>query len=227
MIVASEAVQDYLKAIYALSQHAEVVSTSSIADRLGVSPASVTSMIKRLDEQGFVSYRRYQGVALTEQGEALALEVIRHHRLLEAYLHRSLGVPWDKVHDEAEVLEHFISEDLEERIAGALGNPTHDPHGDPIPPKSGSHHELGHHLLAEFPVGPARVERVSDRDAEALRYLWDLGLRPGATITVLEKEPFGGPIWIRVGSRRKAIGLELASGIFVSAPADSQAEPGR
>jgi DtxR family transcriptional regulator, Mn-dependent transcriptional regulator len=215
-VQSTEAVQDYLKGIYALSQHTETVSTSAIADRLGVSPASVTSMIKRLSDQGFVTYQRYQGVALTEQGEVLALEVIRHHRLLEAYLHKSLGVPWDKVHAEAEVLEHFISEDLEDRIAGILGNPTHDPHGDPIPPKTGAHHEVGHQPLLDFPPGPARVERVSDRDPEALRYLWELGLRPGAAITVVNKEPFGGPIWVKVGSRRRAVGAELAAGIFVS-----------
>jgi DtxR family Mn-dependent transcriptional regulator len=215
-VQSTEAVQDYLKAIYALSQHTETVSTSAIADRLGVSPASVTSMIKRLSEQGYVSYQRYQGVALTEAGELLALEVIRHHRLLEAYLHKSLGVPWDKVHAEAEVLEHFISEDLEDRIAGVLGNPTHDPHGDPIPPKTGLHREVGYQQLTEFPAGPAKVERVSDRDPEALRYLWDMGMRPGALITVMDKEPFGGPIWIKIGSRRKAIGPELAAGIFVS-----------
>ena len=216
-VQSTEAVQDYLKAIYTLSQHTETVSTSSIAERLGVNPASVTSMIKRLSDQGFVTYQRYQGVALTEAGELLALEVIRHHRLLEAYLHQSLGVPWDKVHAEAEVLEHFLSEDLEDRIAGILGNPTHDPHGDPIPPKTGRHRELGHQQLADFPAGPAKIERVSDRDPEALRYLWEMGLRPGASITVLNKEPFGGPIWIKVGSRRRAIGPELAAGIFVSA----------
>lgn len=215
-VQSTEAVQDYLKAIYALSQHTETVSTSAIADRLGVSPASVTSMIKRLSEQGYVSYQRYQGVALTEPGELVALEVIRHHRLLEAYLYKSLGVPWDKVHAEAEVLEHFISEDLEDRIAGVLGNPTHDPHGDPIPPKTGLHREVGYQQLTEFPPGPARVERVSDRDPEALRYLWEMGLRPGACITVMSKEPFGGPIWVKVGSRRRAIGPELAAGIFVS-----------
>jgi DtxR family transcriptional regulator, Mn-dependent transcriptional regulator len=215
-VQSTEAVQDYLKAIYALSQHTDTVSTSAIAERLGVSPASVTSMIKRLSEQGYVSYQRYQGVALTEAGELLALEVIRHHRLLEAYLHKSLGVPWDKVHAEAEVLEHFISEDLEDRIAGVLGNPTHDPHGDPIPPKIGLHREVGYQQLTEFPPGPAKVERVSDRDPEALRYLWDLGLRPGALITVMNKEPFGGPIWVKVGSRRRAIGPELAARIFVS-----------
>ncbi|CAN5813116.1 metal-dependent transcriptional regulator [soil metagenome] len=216
-VQSTEAVQDYLKAIYALSRHTETVSTSAIADRLGVSPASVTSMIKKLSEQGFVTYQRYQGVALTEPGEILALEVIRHHRLLEAYLHKSLGVPWDKVHAEAEVLEHFLSEDLEDRIADILGNPTHDPHGDPIPPKTGRHLEVGHQQLTEFPAGPARVERVSDRDPEALRYLWDMGLRPGAAIIVLDKEPFGGPIWVKVGSRRRAIGPELAAEIFVSA----------
>jgi DtxR family transcriptional regulator, Mn-dependent transcriptional regulator len=212
----TESAQDYLKTIYSLAESTPEVSTSAIADRMGVSPASVTAMIKRLRDLGHVRYQRYRGVALTESGEALALEVIRHHRLLEAYLHETLGMEWDKVHDEAEVLEHFISEDLEDRIAQLLGNPTHDPHGDPIPPKSGSYRKVRHQSLEEMEPGPARVERVSDRDPAALRYLSSLGLEPGALITVLETEPFGGPVWIKVGPRRRAIGTELASAIYVS-----------
>lgn len=192
------------------------VSTSAIAHRLGVSAASVTSMIKRLDGQGYLTHNRYKGVTLTESGQALALEVIRHHRLLETYLCESLGMPWDKVHAEAEVLEHVISEDLEDRIANLLGEPTHDPHGDPIPPKQGPYQEIRHLNLAQAQPGPARVERVSDQDPEALRYLSSLGLIPGADITVQETEPFGGPLWVKIGSRRHPLGRELAGTIYVS-----------
>jgi DtxR family Mn-dependent transcriptional regulator len=212
----TESAQDYLKAIYSLAESGPEVSTSAIADHLGVSPASVTAMVKRLSDGGYVRHQPYRGVALTQRGEALALEVIRHHRLLEAYLHQTLGMGWDKVHDEAEVLEHFISEDLEDRIAELLGNPTHDPHGDPIPPKEGFYREVRHRSLEEVGPGPAKVERVSDRDPAALRYLSAMGLKPGTPITVLEMEPFGGPVWIKVGARRRAIGPGLAKAIYVS-----------
>lgn len=212
----TESVQDYLKTIYLLTESGEPVPTSAIAARLGVAPASVTAMIKRLSRKGHLQYRRYEGVRLTGSGKQLALEVVRHHRLLEAYLHKTLGLPWDKVHDEAEVLEHALSEDLEDRIAEVLGNPTHDPHGDPIPPKKGQYREVSHARLDAFGMGPAVVERVSDRSSEALRYLGKLGLKPGAAITVAETEPFGGPIWVKVGSKRHAIGRELAESIFVS-----------
>lgn len=214
----TQAVQDYLKAIYALCRDGEAATTSAIAERLGVSPASVTAMVRRLAEQGYVTYRRYQGAELTASGEKLALEVIRHHRLLEAYLHQTLGVPWDRVHAEAEVLEHVISEDLEDRIARVLGDPTHDPHGDPIPPKTGSYSEVRHQALADFEPGPARIERVSDRDPAALRHLASLGLGPGSQIEVTGREPFGGPIWITSAGQRHAIGPELAATIFVSGP---------
>ncbi len=212
----SESVQDYLKAIYLLAQTEDEVTTSAIAERLGVSPASVTSMIKRLAERGHLKHRRYQGVELTETGRAMALEVIRHHRLLEAYLSKALGMDWDQVHEEAEVLEHAISEEFEDRIAEYLGHPTHDPHGDPIPPKRGRHREVSHSALSSFQNGTAIIERVSDRDPDALRYLDRLGLRPGARITVEEHAPFGGPVWVKVGRRRHALGRELAETIYVS-----------
>ena len=218
----SESVQDYLKAIYSLAQSGGEVTTSAIADRLGVAPASVTAMIKRLSAGGQVRYERYRGVQLTERGKALALEVIRHHRLIESYLHESLGVPWDEVHDEAEILEHAISESLEDRIADFLGDPTHDPHGDPIPPKRGRHHEVRHASLEDCQIGGATIQRVSDRDPAALRYLGEIGLRPGTLITIEEKSPFGGPVWIKVGRRRHAIGRELANAIFV-APVEKSA----
>lgn len=212
----TDTAQDYLKTIYSLANKMPTVSTSAIARRLRVSPASVTSMVKRLSSQGYLTYHRYHGVSLTDEGTALALEVIRHHRLLETYLHDSLGMPWDKVHAEAEVLEHVISEDLEDLIAGLLGEPTHDPHGDPIPPKQGPYEEVRHRPLAEMEPGYARIERVSDKDPEALRYLSTLGLIPGTDITIRQSEPFGGPLWVEVGSKRHALGRELASTIYVS-----------
>lgn len=212
----TDAVQDYLKTIYSIAESGDEISTSAIASRLKVSPASVTAMLKRLSAMGYIDYHRYQGVELTEDGKALALEVVRHHRLLEAYLFQTLGIPWDKVHDEAEVLEHALSEEVEDRIARALGDPTHDPHGDPIPPKSGSYHEVHHDALDTVAAGPAKVERVSDRDPEALRYMASIGLQPGTTIVVEKKDPFGGPVWVKVGKRRQAIGTELAHRVFVS-----------
>lgn len=212
----TDSVQDYLKAIYLLGEEGIEVSTSAIADRLGVSPASVTAMVKKLADRGLLRHRRYRGVALTDKGRALALEVIRHHRLIESYLHEALGFTIDRLHAEAEILEHAISEELEDRIAETLGHPTHDPHGDPIPPKRGKHTEFPHASLEKFEGGAARVERVSDRDPDALRYLERLGIVPGKTISVEEHAPFGGPIWIRVGRRRHALGRQLAGSIYVS-----------
>jgi DtxR family Mn-dependent transcriptional regulator len=214
----TESVQNYVKAIYSLVESGAEVSTSALAERLGVSPASVTSMVKRLAHQGLLVHQRYRGFQLTEKGREVALEVIRHHRLLEAYLCQSLGLSWDRVHDEAEVLEHAISEELEDRIDELLGHPTHDPHGDPIPPKMGTYVEVRHPSLDSFPPGPAVVRRVSDRDPEALRYLSDLGLVPGTRIRVEGHGPFRGPVWIRVRGRQVAIGQELASTICVSEP---------
>lgn len=212
----SNSVQDYLKTIYLIAQRGEEVTTSAVAAWLRISPASVTAMIKRLARSGHLKHRRYRGVELTDRGRRLALEVVRHHRLLEAYLHQALGMEWDRVHDEAEVLEHAISEEFEDRIAEILGHPTHDPHGDPIPPKTGRHTEVGHSALDQFRSGPAIVKRVSDRDPEALRYLGRIGIAPGTRIDVEEHAPFGGPVWIRVGRKRHALGQELAGAIFVA-----------
>lgn len=213
---ATESVQDYLKAIYLLAEGGEEVTTSGVATRLGVSPASVTAMIKRLASSGHLKHRRYRGMELTEKGRRLALEVIRHHRLLEAYLHQALGMEWDRVHEEAEILEHAISEEFEDRIAEKLGHPTHDPHGDPIPPKKGRHTEVHHSALDQYGPGSAIVKRVSDRDPEALRYLGRLGIAPGIRISVEEQAPFGGPVWVRVGRRRHALGRDLARAIYVA-----------
>jgi DtxR family transcriptional regulator, Mn-dependent transcriptional regulator len=212
----TDTVQDYLKTIYSIARAGAGVHTTAIADRLKVSPASVTSMVKKLSALGYLTYTPYQGVELTPSGTEVALEVIRHHRLLELYLHHSLGIPWDRVHDEAEVLEHAISEDVEDAIAKILGNPTHDCHGDPIPPKSGAYLETRHETLEKAEPGRARVERVSDRDPEALRHLAKIGLQPGTEIVIEGKDPYGGPVWVKVGKRRHAVGTELTTKVYVS-----------
>ena len=204
--------EDYTKAIYALAHRLEgPVPTSALAERLAVAPSSVTAMLKRLDEAGLVSHEPYRGVELTADGERVALEVLRHHRLLEAFLAEELGMPWDRVHDEAEVLEHYISEEFERRIAAALGDPDLDPHGDPIPSA-----ELD--LAADRTVPLAELEpglratfaRVSDSDPAMLRYLSGLGIRPGAEVTVVGAEPFGGPLRVEVGGAEHALGIALA-----------------
>jgi DtxR family Mn-dependent transcriptional regulator len=183
---------------------------------LGVEPASVTGIIKRLAELNLVNYERYKGVTLTEAGEKIALEVIRHHRLIELYLMEALGYSWDEVHDEAEQLEHAISDELEDRIAAALGEPTVDPHGAPIPTKDGKVQPLTGQRLSEVQAGQEGcVCRVDDRDPELLRYLDTLNIRPGTHIHVTEVAPFGGPVHIRVGDAEHAIGDEAARQIYV------------
>jgi DtxR family Mn-dependent transcriptional regulator len=214
---ASHAVQDYAKAIYSLSRRgSETVATSALADRLGVSPASASAMAKRLAELGLVSHEPYHGVRLTDSGEKLALEVIRHHRLLELYLAEALGMPWDRVHDEAEVLEHAISEELSELIAAKLGDPTHDPHGDPIPTRDGHIEEPSTRSLAESQPGERVVlTRVSDSDPAMLRYLGERGIEPGTPMEVVGREPFGGPLNVRVGKHELPLGLGLARAMRV------------
>ena len=214
----SDNVQDYLKAIYKLSTDGGEVTISAIAERLGVSAASVTNMMKKLADLKLVRHTPYQGVELTPAGRKVALEVIRHHRLLELYLSEALGYSWDQVHAEAEKMEHHISEEFENKIAASLGNPTRDPHGDPIPTREGVMREPLRRSLAEQPaVGhSATVRRVSDHSAEQLRYLGELGLRPDATFTVLERAPFNGPIRLRVGKKEINVGNELAQQIYVA-----------
>ena len=210
---ATEAVEDYAKAIYALSRRlGGTVPTSALAERLDVAPSSVTAMLKRLDEARLVRHRRYRGVELTRKGEQVALEVIRHHRLLESFLAETLGMPWDRVHDEAEVLEHYISEDLERRIAEALGDPQLDPHGDPIPSPELDLAADATIPLAELEAGHEAVfARVSDSDPDMLRHLDDLGIRPGVRIRALGADPFGGPLRVSLGGAEHALGLELAA----------------
>ena len=209
---ATEAIDDYAKAIYGLQrQAARPVATSALAERLGVAPSSVTAMLKRLDVLGLVRYERYHGVMLTPAGERLALEVIRHHRLIEAFLADALEMPWDRVHDEAEVLEHYISEDLERRIARRLGDPSLDPHGDPIPTQDLAMATDRTAALSGMRVGDiARFARVSDSDPTMLRYLADQGIRPGAELKVIGVQPFGGPVFVEVDGRTHALGGELA-----------------
>jgi DtxR family Mn-dependent transcriptional regulator len=213
----TSAVEDYAKAIYALECRCDgAVSTNAIAERLGVSAASASGMVKKLDALGLVSHVPYRGVQLTPDGLKVALEVIRHHRLLERYLAQELGVPWDRVHDEAEVLEHVLSEELEELIAAKLGNPTTDPHGDPIPTADLVLEERD--TLAMDDVAPGSggtFVRISDADPEMLRYLDARGIRPGDCFEVVEKQPFDGPLFARFGPHVHVLGGALAKAMRV------------
>ena len=213
----SSAIEDYAKAIYALERRAgEAVTTNALAERLGVTPGSASGMVKRLAELGLVEHEPYRGVQLTDDGRRVALEVIRHHRLLELYLVQSLGVPWDRVHEEAEVLEHVLSEELEELIAAKLGNPTHDPHGDPIPTRDLTIEEEPTQSLQSLRAGAAgRFTRVSDSDPEMLRFLADRGISPGDSFEVIDKQPFGGPLFIRFGDDVHVLGGDLAKAMRV------------
>jgi DtxR family Mn-dependent transcriptional regulator len=211
------AIEDYTKAIYALeSRRDEPVSTKTLAERLDITPGSVSAMLKRLDELGLITHVPYRGVRLTEAGRRIALEVIRHHRLLECYLAEVLGMPWDRVHAEAEVLEHVLSDDLEELIAAKLGHPTVDPHGDPIPSAAFDLQEGETCGLDELPIGArGRFVRVSDSDSEMLRYLAEQGIAIGEDLEVVERQPFGGPLYVRFGERTHALGEALTRAMRV------------
>jgi len=216
-IATSSAIEDYAKAIYGLELRAGgAVSTNALAERLGVTAASASGMVKRLDELGLVSHVPYRGVELTADGRRLALEVLRHHRLLELYLAESLGVPWDRVHQEAEVLEHVLSEELEEAIAAKLGNPTHDPHGDPIPTADLRIEEGDTVSLQSLRAGQAGTfVRVSDADPEMLRYLAERGIAPGSRFQIVDKHPFDGPLFARFGAEVHVLGGTLAQAMRV------------
>ncbi len=207
----SDAVQDYAKAIYSLHRRCEEpVSTSALSERLGVSPASASAMVKRLEAMGLARHEPYHGVELTPAGERVALEVIRHHRLLELYLAEALGMSWDRVHEEAEKLEHAISPELSALIADKLGHPTHDPHGDPIPTADGEMVEARSRPLGELePGAQGTFVRVSDADPEMLRYLSQRGIAPGDDLEVLERQPFDGPLLVRFDSGDHALGGSL------------------
>jgi DtxR family transcriptional regulator, Mn-dependent transcriptional regulator len=213
----TEAMQDYVKEIYKLRLEGKRATTSAIAERMGVRPPSVTAMLKRLSVLGLAKHAPYRGVELTPAGERVALEVIRHHRLVELYLAEALGLSLDEVHSEADRLEHVLSEELEARIDQSLGFPTHDPHGDPIPDAELRLDRAQLRTLASLEPGDqATISRVPDGDDELLRYLAKLALVPGKKVTLRAAEPFGGPLTVRVGKVEHSISRELAGGIGVT-----------
>jgi DtxR family Mn-dependent transcriptional regulator len=213
----SSAVEDYAKAIYQLGERSGgAVTTNALAERLDVTPASASGMVRKLDELGLVAHVPYKGVRLTAGGVRVALEMLRHHRLLELYLVQSLGVPWDRVHEEAEVLEHVLSEELEELIAAKLGDPTHDPHGDPIPTRELTIEEGPTQSLQSLDAGAGGTfARVSDSDPEMLRFLAERGISPGDEFEVIEKQPFEGPLFVRFGDNVHVLGGMLAKAMRV------------
>jgi DtxR family Mn-dependent transcriptional regulator len=214
----TDAVEDYVKAIYSLERRtAAPVSTSALAERLDVSPGSASAMVKKLAGMKLVRHMPYRGFVLTPLGRRLALEVLRHHRLLELYLAEAFEMPWDQVHEEAEALEHVLSEELEELIARKLGDPKVDPHGDPIPNRVGSIDELETVALADLGAGDrGEFVRISDSDPAMLRYLSSRDIKPGQTIEVRERQPFGGPLFVRIAGREHALGGSLAEAMRVA-----------
>jgi DtxR family Mn-dependent transcriptional regulator len=219
----TRSVEDYLKAVYRLSTGNHPASTSGIAHLLELSAASVTGMVKRLSELGLLQHVPYRGVQLTPEGRRAALRMVRRHRLIEAYLVAFLGYSWDTVHEEAERLEHAVSDTMAERMAAALGHPTVDPHGDPIPDADGSIHELTCTPLSDIPVGETvEIRRVAESAPERLRYLASLGLRPSVVLTVTERQPFEGPLTVLVGDEQHTIGPELARVLLCEAGSGSR-----
>ena len=215
----SESVEDYLKAIYTLGQHGNPVSTSALAERLNVAPASITQMVKKLDqmEPSLIRYKKHHGATLTNHGERVAVEIIRHHRLIELFLQQSLGMGWDEVDAEAEKLEHVVSEALMDRIADVLGDPKFDPHGAPIPPKGGRMPVVEGlcPLTAMKTDECGTVRRVSDSDPEVLRDIGELGVVPGASLKVIERAPFDGPIHIQLETTTHALGPNVAARVLM------------
>lgn len=214
----SPAVEDYLKTIYEITIPGGRASTNEIAERMGVAPASVTGMLKRLaaNQPPLLNYEKHRGAELTLAGNQVALEIIRHHRLLELYLHERLGYPWDEVHDEADRLEHVISEELEERIAQALGDPLQDPHGDPIPTRELSLPAHNWVRLSDLCAGQkAIVQRVANENPDLLRYLSSIGLVLQARLEVLDVSEFDGNLHLMVGDRKLVLGPAVTHHIFV------------
>ncbi|MGD9712508.1 MAG: metal-dependent transcriptional regulator [Thermomicrobiales bacterium] len=222
----THAMEDYLKAVYRIIESGKPATTQALAEELAITGPSVTNMIKRLHAMRLLTHTRYQGVELTPAGERIALEVIRHHRLLELYLAETLGYRWDEVHDEAEKLEHLVSDDLEARMDSALGFPTRDPHGDPIPAADGSVSAEAGTLLREVAANQrVRVIRVSDRDPELLRYLGAMDLVPGTEVTVIARVPFDDLIRLDIGGIDHVVGPQVAEAVFVVAADTAAAEP--
>ena len=225
--MASEAIDDYLKAIFQLAGETDRASTAALSEKLSVAPASVTGMLKKLSEASppWIEYQKHHGARLTGRGRARALEVIRHHRLIELFLHTVLGYSWDEVHAEAERLEHAISETFEDRIAKVLGDPEFDPHGHPIPRRDGTlPKRLDCSLVQMEPGARARVSRVSDHDSEMLQYLSSIGVKPGVRIHLIERGPFDGPLMLQVEDAPKvhAFGPRLAASIRISDAGDEE-----
>lgn len=209
-------VEDYLKAIYDIELTGSAAATTDIAQRLAIAPASVSGMVRRLAEQGLIEHERYRGARLTDAGRRAALRTLRRHRVIESYLALALGYAWDRVHEEAERLEHAASDDLVDRMAAAIGEPAVDPHGAPIPTREGEVTELRLLRLADLAVGQrARVVRVSDEDPARLRYLAELDLLIGSELMVTQRAPYDGPITLRVGQVERVIGPALAAQVMV------------
>jgi DtxR family transcriptional regulator, Mn-dependent transcriptional regulator len=209
--------EDYLKAIYVLEMNGEKVNNSALANHMGFAPASATNMVKKLAQLNLVEYEPYQGVRLTRLGRQVALEVLRHHRLLELFLHETLAMSWDRVHEEAEKLEHVISERLEDAIAAVLGHPTVDPHGDPIPSKDGQVvRQSGVPLNAVALNQVYILVRVLHQDRERLHYLGSLGLYPGTRVSVVERTPFNGPLLIEIEGEKHAMAYDMAETLLVT-----------
>lgn len=222
----SPAVEDYLKAIFNLQSEQDEaedpVGTTQLAERLGVSSASVTNMLKRLDSLGLATYTSYKGVTLTDDGKAIALEIIRHHRLLETYLREVMGYDWEEMHDEAEHLEHHISEEFEDRLDRMLGFPTHDPHGDPIPDRDGTMVQIDSDPLSACPVGEDLVvRRITDTDVDLIRQIEALDLLPGSKFRI-EKDMDGSDLVIHAADRKVAVPHSLLEHVFASPPAESE-----
>lgn len=212
----SPAIEDYLKAIYLLHQEHGQVTTSLVAEHFGFAPSSVTGMLQKLAKLDLVRYRPYYGVSLTECGQRIALEVLRHHRLLELFLVKELGYSWEEVHAEAEVLEHVISERMEAHIAAQLGHPTSDPHGDPIPFADGTLPLRTCRPLTQLSFGATgRITRVTDQQPDRLRYLAELGLVPDAIVTIRAQAPFDGPLTLGIGDAIHHLDIRMAQAIFV------------
>jgi DtxR family Mn-dependent transcriptional regulator len=208
--------EDYLKAIYEIERAGTAAFTNDIAGRLRIAPASVSGMIRRLARQGLLKHERYHGVRLTNTGRAAALRTLRRHRILECYLAQVLGYDWDRVHEEAERLEHAASDELIDRMATSLGDPVVDPHGAPIPTRDGTIDETRHRSLADLGPGDrARVLRMADEDGEFLRYLAEIGITPGTDIAIAERAPFDGPITVKIGRVSQSIGASAASRVIV------------
>ena len=208
--------EDYLKAIYEIERAGTAAFTNVIASQLAIAPASVSGMIRRLARQGLLKHEPYHGVCLTSAGRAAALRTLRRHRILECYLAQVLGYEWDRLHAEAERLEHAASDELIDRMARALGNPTVDPHGAPIPTRDGAVDETRHRSLADLTPGDrARVLRMADEDGAFLRYIAEMGITPGTEVEMAARAPYDGPLTVKVGTAVRSIGVGAASRVFV------------